>query len=62
MTTQGLPATRVEEIAALWERDMRQRGLRPGDKYFTAAEAGEFLSVSSMTVHRRCNRWPAESF
>jgi DNA-binding LacI/PurR family transcriptional regulator len=43
-----LPVSLGERIAA----DIRQRGLRPGDRYLTAAEVGRLLGVSTMTANR----------
>jgi len=39
MSNGDLPLTTVEKIAVRIEGDMRQRDLRPGDRYLTAAEA-----------------------
>jgi len=47
-----LPSSTIDKVAAKLESDMRQRNLRPGDKYLTAAEASKQFSVSSMTMHR----------
>ncbi|MCA9258911.1 MAG: GntR family transcriptional regulator [Planctomycetales bacterium] len=45
-------ATTVDRVAAQLLGDIRRRGLRPGDRYFTAAEASKMFDVGSMTVHR----------
>jgi DNA-binding transcriptional regulator YhcF (GntR family) len=42
----------IEQLADRLEGDIRRRGLRPGDRYLTAAEASREFSVSSMTAHR----------
>ncbi|RIK87441.1 MAG: hypothetical protein DCC67_01875 [Planctomycetota bacterium] len=47
-----LPSTTIERLAAQLEGDMRQKGLRPGDRYLTAAEASHVFSVAPMTMHR----------
>ena len=52
MNSDSLPMTTVEKIAIQIEGDMRQKGLRPGDRYLTAAEASELFEVNSMTMHR----------
>ena len=52
MSNGNLPLTTVEKIAVRLEGDMRQRDLRPGDRYLTAAEASELFQVNSMTMHR----------
>lgn len=52
MSNGNLPLTTIETVASRLERDIRQRGLRPGDRYLTAAEAGELFEVKSMTMHR----------
>ena len=44
MSNGNLPLTTVEKIAVRLEGDIRQRGLRPGDRYLTAAEASELFS------------------
>ena len=47
-----LPSTTIGKVAARLESDIRQRNLRPGDRYLTALEASKLFSVSSMTMHR----------
>ena len=37
---------RINDYVALLEKDIRRRKLAPGDKYYTAAEAGRFLGVA----------------
>lgn len=51
MATTDLSTT-IERLAQQIEGDIRQRGLRPGDRYFTAAEASRLFDVGSMTIHR----------
>jgi DNA-binding transcriptional regulator YhcF (GntR family) len=52
MSNGNLPLTTIETVASRLESDIRQRGLRPGDRYLTAAEASELFEVKSMTMHR----------
>jgi DNA-binding LacI/PurR family transcriptional regulator/DNA-binding transcriptional regulator YhcF (GntR family) len=52
MSDTKLPLTTIEKVAARLERDIRQKQLRPGDRYLTAAEASELFDVNSMTMHR----------
>lgn len=52
MSTDNIPISTIEVIAAEIERDISKRGLRPGDRYLTASEASKVFSVSSMKVHR----------
>jgi len=52
MPTLPTATTRVESLAEMLEDDIRGRGLRPGDRYLTAAEASQQFSVSSMMVNR----------
>ncbi len=52
MSNGNLPLTTIETVAARLECDIHQRGLRPGDRYLTAAEASELFEVKSMTMHR----------
>jgi len=42
----------LELLARRLEADIRARGLQPGDRYLTADEAGQMLSVSAVTAHR----------
>lgn len=42
----------VQRLAKLLEQDIRQRGLGPGDRYYTAAEAGAVMGVSTATANR----------
>ena len=48
----NVTSTTIDRVAAKLEGDIRQRGLRPGDRYLTAAEASKVFDVSSMTMHR----------
>lgn len=48
----NLNTSTIDRVAAQLEGDIRQRGLRPGDRYLTAAEASKVFDVSSMTMHR----------
>ncbi|HWB55039.1 MAG TPA: substrate-binding domain-containing protein [Tepidisphaeraceae bacterium] len=43
---------RLIHLADLIERDIRQRGLRPGDQYLTAAETARMLSSNTSAVNR----------
>jgi DNA-binding LacI/PurR family transcriptional regulator len=52
MNEAMLPPNRVESLAEILEDDIRRRRLRPGDRYLTAAEAGQQFAVSSMMVDR----------
>ncbi|HEX6961915.1 MAG TPA: GntR family transcriptional regulator [Lacipirellula sp.] len=52
MSTGGFPSTTIERLAAQLEGDIRQKGLRPGDRYLTAAEASSVFAVAPMTMHR----------
>ena len=47
-----LPPTTIESIAERLEQDIHRRGLQPGDRYLTAAEAAKMFSVSAVTVNR----------
>src|SRR5688572_519319 len=51
--TQQSPA--ISELAKRIEWDIRTRGLRPGDRYRTAAETAEALGVSTASAHRAMN-------
>ena len=51
MSNGDLPLTTVEKIAVRIEGDMRQRDLRPGDRYLTAAEAGELFGRGLLIGH-----------
>ena len=44
-------ATKVQSLAEWLEKDIRRRGLRPGDRYLTSQEAARFLEVSTGTAH-----------
>jgi DNA-binding LacI/PurR family transcriptional regulator len=46
-----MPST-LEVIAKQVEADIRNRGLRSGDKYLTGREVGRLLNVSSVTANR----------
>lgn len=50
--SSGVFPTTIERLAAQLEGDIRQKGLRPGDRYLTAAEASRQFSVAPMTMHR----------
>lgn len=52
MSSGVFPSTTIERLAAQLEGDIRQKGLRPGDRYLTAAEASSLFSVAPMTMHR----------
>ena len=47
-----IPVTTVHRLAARLEEDIRRRCLSVGDRYFTAAQAADFLGVSTSTAHR----------
>lgn len=47
---RGVPST--EHLAELLEGDILRRGLREGDRYWTAVEAAGFLDVSRATADR----------
>jgi DNA-binding transcriptional regulator YhcF (GntR family) len=50
-----MPRTRIPKImqmAEVLEQDIRKRGLKPGDRYMTAAEVASFLNVSATTANR----------
>ncbi len=49
--TQTQVAT-VQRLAKRLEEDIRQRGLVPGVRYYTAAEAGAVMGVSTATANR----------
>ena len=42
----------ADRLAGLLHRDIRQRGLRKGDRYLTDKQAAEFLQVGHVTAHR----------
>jgi len=44
--------TAAERLALRLDQDMRRRGLGPGDRYMTAAEAGRLLNVSRAAADR----------
>ena len=50
--TTTLNSSTIDRIASELTGDIRRRGLRPGDRYLTAAEASKVFDVSSMTMHR----------
>lgn len=52
MSSGTFPTTTIDRLAAQLEGDIRQKGLRPGDRYLTAAEASNLFSVAPMTMHR----------
>ena len=52
MPTTFLETTRVRQLADRLEQDIRSRGLRHGDRYLTAVEAGHMLGVSKTTADR----------
>jgi DNA-binding LacI/PurR family transcriptional regulator len=43
--------TKVQSLAEWLQQDIRRRGLRPGDRYFTSQEAARLLDVSTGTAH-----------
>lgn len=47
MPTMEASNRRLQELAGLIERDIRTRGLRPGDRYLTTLEVAELLGVST---------------
>ncbi len=47
---RGIPST--DHLAELLEGDILRRGLREGDRYWTAVEAARFLDVSRATADR----------
>ncbi|WP_432800098.1 GntR family transcriptional regulator [Poriferisphaera sp. WC338] len=49
----------IHKLAAEIEHDMLLRGLEPGDKYLTAADVGQMLSVSRITANRAM-QWLAQ--
>ncbi len=48
----SVAVSNVELLARRIEHDIRVRGLRPGDRYLTADEAGQMLEVSTVSAHR----------
>ncbi|QDU60402.1 Bacterial regulatory protein, gntR family [Planctomycetes bacterium Pan216] len=52
MTESGIAAPSAKQLAGRVLRDMRERGVLPGDRYLTAREVGELLGVSAMTANR----------
>jgi DNA-binding transcriptional regulator YhcF (GntR family) len=52
MSSGTFPSTTIDRLAAQLEGDIRQKGLRPGDRYLTAVEASDLFSVAPMTMHR----------
>jgi DNA-binding transcriptional regulator YhcF (GntR family) len=52
MSSGIFPSSTIERLAAQLEGDIRQKGLRPGDRYLTAAEASHLFEVAPMTMHR----------
>lgn len=52
MSTSEKQTSRVHRLAENLEEDIRCRGLGPGDRYLTAAEAGNLLGVSTATAYR----------
>lgn len=52
MSTTNHSPSSLDQLATRLEQDIRQRGLWQGDRYLTAAEAAEMLSVSTATAHR----------
>jgi hypothetical protein len=55
-----MPTTRkqtsVDHLSERLEEDIRCRGLREGDRYLTAVQAGHLLGVSTATAHRALKR------
>ncbi|MBO7708509.1 MAG: GntR family transcriptional regulator [Thermoguttaceae bacterium] len=43
---------RINDYVVLLENDIRKKKLAPGDKYYTAAEAGRFLGVAVDTANK----------
>ena len=52
MSVSEKQTSRVHRLAEHLEQDIRCRGLGPGDRYLTAAEAGNLLGVSTATAYR----------
>ncbi|MCH2114834.1 MAG: hypothetical protein MK171_07995 [Pirellulales bacterium] len=52
MSANMLPLTTIEKIAIKLEDDIRQRNVRPGDRYLTASEASNNRLQGSS---RRCD-------
>jgi hypothetical protein len=49
------PFTRIDHVAAQMRHDIRRRSLAPGDRYYTASEAGRTFGVSPMMANRAMN-------
>ncbi|QDS99081.1 GntR family transcriptional regulator [Adhaeretor mobilis] len=54
--------TNIKRLAFALEDDIRRRGLRPGDRYLTAVEAGKQFKASKMSVHRAMQYLAEEDF
>ena len=52
MAGSTVDSSSLRGLAGRIERDIRSRGLVPGDRYLTSAEAGILLGVSAATAHR----------
>jgi DNA-binding LacI/PurR family transcriptional regulator len=52
MNGEAVSTSPRDRLARRLEDDIRRRALRPGDRYYTAAEAGHALGVSAATAHR----------
>lgn len=52
MSTVFVENSTVKRLASTMQDDIRCRGLRPGDRYLTASEAGRKFNASEMSVHR----------
>ena len=51
-SSTALGTTAAERLAKRLEQDIRRRGLGPGDRYMTAAAAGQLLRVSRAAANR----------
>ncbi|MCC6683046.1 MAG: GntR family transcriptional regulator [Phycisphaeraceae bacterium] len=52
MSTIDVENTNLKQLAKRLVDDIRRRGLRPGDRYLTASEAGKQFDASEITIHR----------
>jgi DNA-binding LacI/PurR family transcriptional regulator len=52
METNAIRRSSVHQLVERLEQDIRCRGLREGDRYFSTVEVGKMLGVSPATAHR----------
>ena len=62
MSTVTVENSNLKRLASALEDDIRRRGLRPGDRYLTASQAGKQFSASEMSIHRAMQLLAEEDF